>query len=107
MSSTLNLSDTYDTAVDTLRDVGDRLTRDLPSNLVPSNLVPSNLVPQNLPSADDMFERVAKESRRIEKRQLLMAGGAIALVLAVVWVIRRRRSDDTDGLRVADGATAA
>ncbi len=98
MSNTLNLSDTYETAVDTLRDVGERVTRDLPSNLVPSGL----------PRADDVLERVTEQSRRIGRNQLLVAAGAVVLVVAVVWVMRRRRSsDDEQGLRVADGATAA
>jgi hypothetical protein len=98
LSSTLTLSDTYETAVDALRDVGDRVSWDLPSGLVPSNL----------PRPDDLLERVAEESRRVGKKQLLISGGAVALVLAIVWVLRRRRtSDDAHDLRVAGGADAA
>jgi hypothetical protein len=92
------LSDTYGNAVDAFRDVGERIPLDLASALVPSNL----------PRPDDVLERVADEGRRIGSKNLMIAGGALALVLAVVWVVRRRRSrSDTHDLRVADSRHAA
>jgi hypothetical protein len=92
------LSDTYGNAVDAFRDVGERVPLDLPATLVTSSL----------PRPDDVLERVAEEGRRIGPKKLMIAGGAIALVLAVVWVVRRRRaSSDTHDLRVADSTHAA
>ena len=79
----------------------------LSADRVPLDL-PSTLAASGLPRPDDVLERVVEESRRIGTKQLLIAGGAIALVLAVVWVVRRRRSsNDTHDLRVADSTHAA
>jgi hypothetical protein len=81
------------------------------SNVVPSGLVPASLIPAGVIKAttewsDDLTERVTGRRRSsggvLRQHPVIAAGGALALVLAVVWFVRRsRNTDEQQGLRVA------
>ncbi len=116
------MSTVYENTVDTLREVGERLAHDVPSSLqtvrVPSGLIPAGVVKSTSDFADDLTDRVGgltdrvgghrRKSSTLGEHPVLVVGGAVALVLAVVWLVRRRRSDDAQqGLRVADGSRAS
>jgi hypothetical protein len=110
------MSTVYENTVDTLREVGERLVHDVPSSLqtvrLPAALYPSAVIKSAADWPDELTERVTGRRRRrggmFGQHPVLVAGGAVALVLAVVWFVRRRRHDDADqGLRVAEESTAA
>ena len=110
------MSTVYENTVDTLREVGERLAHDVPANLsavrLPSALVPSAVIKSAADWPDDLADRVTGSRRTaggtFGQHPVLVVGGALALIMAVVWLVRRRRSGDTEqGLRVADESTAS
>jgi hypothetical protein len=110
------MSTVYETTVDTLREVGERLAHDVPSSLqtvrVPSALIPSAVIKSAADWPDELAERVTGRRRKrggtLGRHPVLVAGGAVALLVAVVWLVRRRRSDDAQqSLRVAEESTAS
>jgi hypothetical protein len=107
------MSTVYENTVDTLREVGERLAHDVPANLssvrLPAALAPSAVIKSAADWPDDLTKRVTGRSRKrgglLRRHPVLVAGGTIALILGVVWFVRRGRSDDADqGLRVAEGS---
>jgi LPXTG-motif cell wall-anchored protein len=105
------MSTVYENTVDTLREVGERLAHDVPSNLptvrLPSALVPSAVIKSAADWPEEITERLTGRRRKrggvVGRHPVLVVGGALALVLAGVWFVRRRRQHDLDqGLRVAD-----
>jgi len=104
------MSTIYETAVETVRDTGERLAREIPGRL-PSGDWPDDVVER---VADELMHGfdVVKEAvvpvasvavgagtnaalsgrRTAGRHPLLMIGGGVALVALVVWLVRRRRS---------------
>lgn len=106
------MSTTYETTVDTLREVGERLAHDVPSSLaavrVPSVRIPSSVSGVLNDWPDDLVDRVTGRSRTNWRTPAFAAGGVIAAVLAVAWFLRRRRSAEAEKrLSVANGTRAA
>jgi hypothetical protein len=110
------MSTVYENTVDTLREVGERLAHDVPSSLqtvrLPSALHPSAVIKSAADWPDELSERVTGRRRKrggaFGQHPVLVVGGAVALILAVVWLVRRRRSDDAQqGLRVAEESKAS
>ena len=120
------MSTIYESTVDTLREVGERLSHDLPKNLPSSVEWPDDLVDRVTDDLSGGFDVVrgavvpaatvavgagtkaaAAGSSIVRRHPVLVAGGAVALVLAVVWFVRRRRTSDADErLHLADGSGA-
>ena len=103
------MSTAYETTVDTLREVGERLAHDVPSSLA-SVRVPSGWIPSGVSSvlSDDLVDRVTGGGRTSRRTPLLVVGGVVVAILAVVWFVRRRRSAAAETrLSVANGNRAA
>ena len=105
------MSTAYETTVDTLREVGERLTHDVPSSLasvrVPSVRMPSAVSDVLHDWPDDLVDRVTHRNRTRRRTPLLVAGGAVVAMLAVVWFVRRRRSAEAEERLSVDNATRA
>ena len=90
------MSTVYETTVDTLREVGERLAHDVPSTLasvrVPSVRIPSSVSDVLNDWPDDLVDRVTGRRRTRRLTPVLVVGGVIAAMLAVAWFVRRRRS---------------
>jgi hypothetical protein len=108
------MSTVYENTVETLREVGERLAHDVPANLatvrLPSALAPSSVIKSAAEWPDELTDRLTGRRRNRRKalggHPVLVVGGALALVLAAVWFLRRRQHNDDQGLRVADESTA-
>lgn len=106
------MSTVYETTVDTLREVGERLAHDVPSSLA-SVRVPSVRIPSGVSDAlndwpDDLVDRVTGRRRTRWQTPVFVAGGVVAAILAVAWFVRRRRTAEVERrLTVADEARAA
>ena len=106
------MSTVYETTVDTLREVGERLAHDVPSTLA-SVRVPSVRIPSGVSSVlsdwpDDLVDRVTGRRRSSRRTPLLVAAGAVVAILAVVWFVRRQRAADAEKrLKVANGQRTA
>jgi LPXTG-motif cell wall-anchored protein len=113
------MSTVYESTVDSLREVGERLAHEMPSALgsvrVPSVRIASS-IPANMANMadvvhdwpDDLIDRVTGRSRSRRRQTWLAAGGAVILVLAAVWFVRRRRTDDAvQAPDVADSSRAS
>ena len=114
------MSITLESAIDTVRDAGESL-RDVGSNLqapslhapnvhVPSFDLASFDVPASIVAAwpDDVLDRVVDEGRRIGARRLLVIGGVVVGLVAVIALLKRRsaKRDSTQDENV-DGAAAS
>jgi hypothetical protein len=108
----VTMSTVYETTVDTLREVGERLAHEMPSSL-PSVRVPSVRIPSSVSDVmndwpDDLVDRVTGRRRTRWQTPVFVAGGVVAAMLAVAWFVRRRRSAEAEStLSVADEARAA
>ncbi len=92
------MSTTYENAVDTLREVGERLTNELPSSLPSTPTLPD--------WPDGLVDRVTgRQSNR--RNTMLYIGGGVALVLALAWLVRRRRTASDDQQTGAAGTEAS
>ena len=107
------MSTVYETTVDTLREVGERLAHDVPSSLaavrVPSVRIPSSVSDVLNDWPDDLVGRVTgrRHTRRVMPT-VFVVGGVVAAMLAVVWFVRRRRSAEAERrLSVANGTRVA
>ena len=106
------MSTVYETTVDTLREVGERLAHEVPSSLasvrVPSVRIPSGVSDVLHDFPDDLVDRVTGRSHTNRRTTMLVVGGVIVAVLAVAWFVRRRRTTDAETrLSVANGTSAA
>ena len=101
------MSTAYETTVDTLREVGERLAHDVPSSLA-SVRIPSGVSDALSDWPDDLVDRVTGRRRTRWQTPVFVAGGVAAAILAVAWFVRRRRSTEVERrLIVADEARAA
>ncbi len=94
------MSTVYETTVDTLREVGERLAHDVPSTLaavrVPSVRIPSSVTDVLNDWPDDLVDRVTGRRRTHRLTPMFVAGGLVASMLALVWIVRRRRTADAE-----------
>jgi hypothetical protein len=109
----VTMSTVYETTVDTLREVGERLAHEVPSGLgavrVPALKVPAGVSGALHDWPDDLVDRVTGRGHKtFAPKRLFVAGGVVVAILAVVWFVRRRRSSDAgQRLSVADGTRTA
>ena len=106
------MSTVYETTVDTLREVGERLAHDVPSTLaavrVPSVRIPSSVSDVLNDWPDDLVDRVTGRRRTRRLMPMFVVGGVVAAMLAVAWFVRRRRSAEAERrLSVANGTRVA
>ncbi|HSP28612.1 MAG TPA: hypothetical protein VLN74_08695 [Ilumatobacteraceae bacterium] len=106
------MSTVYETTVDTLREVGERLAHDVPSTLaavrVPSVRIPSSVSDVLTDWPDDLVDRVTGRRHTRRLMPMFAVGGVVAAMLAVAWFVRRRRNADAEKrLSVANGTRAA
>ena len=94
------MSTAYETTVDTLREVGERLAHDVPSTLaavrVPSVRLPAGVSDVLNDWPEELVDRVTGRSRTRRRTPLLIAGGVVVAMLAVAWFVRHRRSADAE-----------
>ena len=125
------MSTIADNTADTLHSVGDRVhdvTSSMPANLLPSGVEwPTDLVdrvtddladglgalgdaigPATTVAVDAGTRAAVAGGRSVRRHPVLVAGGVVGLVAAIVWFARRRRTADTAAVvpRAANGAGA-
>jgi len=101
------MSTIYENAVDTVRETGGRLARELPSGVEwPDDLVDrvadelthgfdalkGAVVPAATVAVGAGANAVIAGGRSVRRHPALMVGGVVAVVAVVIWLVRRRRT---------------
>ena len=101
------MSTIFESAVDTVRETGERLARELPSSIDwPDDLVDRAtdelvhgldalkvvVVPAATMAVSAGTTAAISGSRSARRHPALMIGGAVAVVAVVLWLVRRRRT---------------
>jgi len=101
------MSTMYESAVDTIRETGGRLARELPSSIEwPDDLVHRAtdelvhgfdalqvaVVPAATMAVSAGTTAAISGSRSARRHPALMIGGGLAIVAVVIWLVRRRRT---------------
>lgn len=112
------MSTMFESAVDTVRETGERLARELPSSIDwPDGLVDRAtdelvhgldalkvvVVPAATMAVSAGTTAAISGSRSARRHPALMIGGAIAIVAVVIWLVRRRRTT-SDFEQLSDAA---
>ena len=113
------MSTMFESAVDTVRERGERLARELPSSIDwPDGLVDRAtdelvhgfdalkvvVVPAATMAVSAGTTAAVSGSRSARRHPALMVGGAVAVVAVVIWLVRRRRTS-SDHEQLSDAAT--
>lgn len=113
------MSTMFESAVDTVRETGERLARELPSSIDwPDGLVDRAtdelvhgfdalkvvVVPAATMAVSAGTTAAISGSRSARRHPALMVGGAVAVVAVVIWLVRRRRTS-SDHEQLSDAAT--
>ena len=101
------MSTIYETAIDTVRETGGRLARELPSGVEwPDDLVDrvadelthgfdalkGAVVPAATVAVGAGANAAIAGGRSVRRHPALMVGGGLAVVAVVIWLVRRRRT---------------
>ena len=101
------MSTIYETAIDTVRETGGRLARELPSGVEwPDDLVDrvadeithgfdalkGAVVPVATVAVGAGANAMISGGRSVRRHPALMVGGGLAVVAVVIWLVRRRRT---------------
>ena len=101
------MSTMYESAVDTVRETGGRLARELPSNIEwPDGLVDRAtdelihgfdalkvaVVPAATMAVGAGTTAAISGSRSVRRHPALMIGGGLAIAAVAIWLVRRRRT---------------
>lgn len=112
------MSTMFESAVDTVRETGERLARELPSSIDwPDGLVDRAtdelvhgldalkvvVVPAATMAVSAGTTAAISGSRSARRHPALMVGGAVAVVAVVIWLVRRRRTT-SDFEQLSDAA---
>ena len=113
------MSTMFESAVDTVRETGERLARELPSSIDwPDGLVDRAtdelvhgfdalkvvVVPAATMAVSAGTTAAISGSRSARRHPALMVGGAVAVVAVVIWLVRRGRTS-SDHEQLSDAAT--
>ena len=113
------MSTMFESAVDTVRETGERLARELPSSIDwPDGLVDRAtdelvhgfdalkvvVVPAATMAVSAGTTAAISGSRSARRHPALMVGGAVDVVAVVIWLVRRRRTS-SDQEQLSDAAT--